>query len=1254
MSGSQDGDAAHRQRSASPNKRSAALMEGSEEVPNVPLSDTTMPDVTPTTDAGAQTSEGHEAPPAYSSIADTSSASGPSLNLDDQVMRILSLIQQPLAEGQKGFVVSYKWLGRVMSRSNAVPGERQFDKDATEGDIGPVNNADIVSPTAFESPITPFGQTQLPFIPLAQKFTMGEEYEMLPEEAWNLVLSWYGLAEGQLPIARIAQDTAPQGSATKNIVFEVYPPVFTIRKVTPVGNRLNPPTPPTTSNTSQANTGTTTPDKSSESASIKIVASRTERFHSFLSRSKTAAAIPLKSKVNIWRQLTPSQVATEKSTAPQPGMLTPATSRSASPSAPAATNSATSLAIEPSIFVKWEIGTHYEQVDAADDSTGNDKYNGKITLDTLGLFEDQVIVLEEQKRGSAGGGYASENAKKNATAKSKDTSDSRRTSPAPSGPMTRGRINKTNRQRGAVGLTNLGNTCYMNSALQCISRVEELAVYFLEGHFKKEINMDNPLGHHGKMAKAYAELLRGLYESNGAFRPGQFKGVLASVQPMFSGYGQQDSQEFLSFLVDALHEDLNRVQKKPYIENPDSDDNTVHNPEAVRALGETYQKNHRARNDSIAMDLFNGFYKNTMVCPDCDKVSITFDPYSLLTLQLPIENTWHGHIYFVPLVGRPVAYEVDIDKNSTWRSVKQFIASKVEGLTRDRIMFTEIFSQKHYKTFPDTETIAESGLQPADVLCMFELSDVPTNVNYAPKKSGYRSYYRSSPEPSIPGMDSPLAECMAIPVMHTRGGNRGRNFVLNPTFITVKKEEAKDYDTILRKILAAVSTMTTRDFLREPSVEHPVTSTESEPGHSHDTTSHAEDEAATDADADGRVTDHSVPSEDGYVDVTLQDNNISKQDESSDDILHTGSFISDNLRSMFKMKYVVPNSGEMFCTGTSSLDDAKPMHERVQPRNLRRSSLESLQSSTSRKSSDSGFSGANRSSSVSDEDAAPDLMIGGQDASGFAGDVQSEDEPPQQIESKQARRRANTKKHGNKKSFNTYSKKGRRNSKQSVRSNNSRASTAQPSSESDEFYIKLGEGIVLDWDDQIYEALFEGKSRDDNVRGNFTFNPKTVPVAEDMDLRAKLNKRSQRARSGIDLEDCFAETGKTEILSEENAWYCSRCKELRRASKTLEIWTTPDILVVHLKRFSGERYRRDKVDILVDFPLEGLDLTKRVGCKEDGKEYVYDLFAVDNHYGGLGGGHYTAYAKNFVDEKWYDFNGKLNKYLFPLIPPQVY
>ena len=76
-----------------------------------------------------------------------------------------------------------------------------------------------------------------------------------------------------------------------------------------------------------------------------------------------------------------------------------------------------------------------------------------------------------------------------------------------------------------------------------------------------------------------------------------------------------------------------------------------------------------------------------------------------------------------------------------------------------------------------------------------------------------------------------------------------------------------------------------------------------------------------------------------------------------------------------------------------------------------------------------------------------------------------------------------------------------------------------------------------------------------------------------------------------------------------------------------------------MKRFGGNRTFRDKIEVLVDYPAE-LDMTDRIGVKEEGKEYMYDLFAVDLHFGGLGGGHYTACAKNFFDGQWYDYNGE--------------
>ncbi len=60
-----------------------------------------------------------------------------------------------------------------------------------------------------------------------------------------------------------------------------------------------------------------------------------------------------------------------------------------------------------------------------------------------------------------------------------------------------------------------------------------------------------------------------------------------------------------------------------------------------------------------------------------------------------------------------------------------------------------------------------------------------------------------------------------------------------------------------------------------------------------------------------------------------------------------------------------------------------------------------------------------------------------------------------------------------------------------------------------------------------------------------------------------------------------------------------------------------------------------KLQTHVDFPIENLDLTQFMDRHADGsssgEEYIYDLFGISNHFGGCGGGHYTAYALNWID-----------------------
>src|SRR5690606_20259152 len=87
---------------------------------------------------------------------------------------------------------------------------------------------------------------------------------------------------------------------------------------------------------------------------------------------------------------------------------------------------------------------------------------------------------------------------------------------------------------------------------------------------------------------------------------------------------------------------------------------------------------------------------------------------------------------------------------------------------------------------------------------------------------------------------------------------------------------------------------------------------------------------------------------------------------------------------------------------------------------------------------------------------------------------------------------------------------------------------------------------------------------------------------------------NKKEKEKIELEECIEKFSTKEVLSEENLWYCNKCKEHLQASKQMQIYTLPNILVIHLKRFQYNKYWRDKIDQFINFPIEGLDLTKFV------------------------------------------------------------
>lgn len=111
-----------------------------------------------------------------------------------------------------------------------------------------------------------------------------------------------------------------------------------------------------------------------------------------------------------------------------------------------------------------------------------------------------------------------------------------------------------------TGLQNLGNSCYMNAVVQSLSFNLTLTNYFLTGEFSKSINVNNRLSSRGVIAREWFRLVYALWsEQYACISPQPFKRAVGSVQKVYLGTQQQDAHEFLVFLLDALHEDLNQV-----------------------------------------------------------------------------------------------------------------------------------------------------------------------------------------------------------------------------------------------------------------------------------------------------------------------------------------------------------------------------------------------------------------------------------------------------------------------------------------------------------------------------------------------------------------------------------------------------------------------------------------------------------------------------------------------------------------------
>ena len=209
-------------------------------------------------------------------------------------------------------------------------------------------------------------------------------------------------------------------------------------------------------------------------------------------------------------------------------------------------------------------------------------------------------------------------------------------------------------QIGIVGLANLGNTCYLNSSLQCLFQIRQIREYFV-----KDPNMeDQTIQSNDKdddkdkkrLIQSFSTLITKIWSGETAqTSPEKLRTVVCRIAPQFMGYKQHDAQEFLTFFLNGLHEELKNTNNQNNGNNNNHNRKTINDgredisqkissEEDIQKISEDCWNKFLTENQSVIADCFYGQIKSSLECPLCDHNSIVFDPFVYLSVPIPIEK----------------------------------------------------------------------------------------------------------------------------------------------------------------------------------------------------------------------------------------------------------------------------------------------------------------------------------------------------------------------------------------------------------------------------------------------------------------------------------------------------------------------------------------------------------------------------------------------------------------------------------------